>query len=250
VIARAAREREQRVAYAQGVLDIAAGSRSGDADEVLSAADLLDAEDLADRHEARDHRTVAERAAADRTWAFGHVIVDEAQELSEMAWRLLERRCPSRSMTIVGDVAQTGSAAGTTSWGEVLTAPEALPTTLAEAVAVEAEFLGDGRLAVIVPDGRIEPLGAAVSGAVPAAFGDSPDLTSRVVVLGVRQAKGLEFDSVLIADPGAILAESPRGRNDLYVAMTRSTQRLGILHVEPVPAEIAVVPLCPDAFTL
>ena len=59
---------------------------------------------------------MAERAAADRTWTFGHVIVDEAQELSEMAWRLLARRCPARSMTIVGDVAQTGSAAGTTSW--------------------------------------------------------------------------------------------------------------------------------------
>ena len=294
---RAARAREQRVAYAQGVLDIAAGSRSGDADEVLSAADLLGAEDLADRHEVRDHRTVAERAAADRTWAFGHVIVDEAQELSEMAWRLLVRRCPGRSMTIVGDVAQTGSAAGTTSWDRVLaphvgdrwrlarlsvnyrtpaevmaatadllaaidpgqepprsvretgmrpwrraTAADTLPATLAEIAAEEAESLREGRLAVIVPDGRIDSLGAAVRGAVPAAFGDAPDLTSRVVVLGVRQAKGLEFDSVLIADPGAILTASPRGRNDLYVAMTRSTRRLGILHVEPVPTEIAAVP--------
>ena len=63
---------------------------------------------------------MAERAAADRTWTFGHVIVDEAQELSEMAWRLLARRCPARSMTIVGDVAQTSSAVGTTSWERVL----------------------------------------------------------------------------------------------------------------------------------
>jgi DNA helicase IV len=70
-------------------------------------------------------------------------------------------------------------------------------------------------------------------------FGDSPDLTSPVVLLGARQAKGLEFDSVLIADPGGILAASPRGRNDLYVAMTRSTQRLGVLHAGPPPAEIA-----------
>jgi DNA helicase IV len=66
------------------------------------------------------HRTMAERAAADRTWAFGHVIVDEAQELSEMAWRLLARRCPARSMTIVGDTAQTGGPAGTTSCARVL----------------------------------------------------------------------------------------------------------------------------------
>jgi DNA helicase IV len=89
--ARSAHEQEQRVAYAQGVLDIAAGS--GDSsDEVLSAADLLDAGELAARHEAPRHRTMAERAAADRTWTFGHVIVDEAQELPEMAWRMLARR--------------------------------------------------------------------------------------------------------------------------------------------------------------
>ena len=50
------------------------------------------------------------------------MIVDEAQELSAMAWRLLMRRCPTRSMTVVGDVAQTGSLAGATSWAEVLDA--------------------------------------------------------------------------------------------------------------------------------
>jgi hypothetical protein len=72
-------------------------------------------------------------------------------------------------------------------------------------------------------------------------FGDNPDLTSEVVLLGARQAKGLEFDSVLIADPAEIIAASPRGRNDLYVAMTRSTQRLGILHPGPPPAEIAAL---------
>ena len=117
--ARSAHEQAQRVAYAQGVLDIAAGS--GDSsDEVLSAADLLDAAELAARHEAPGHRTMAERAAADRTWTFGHVIVDEAQELPDMAWRMLARRCPTKSMTIVGDVAQTSGPAGTTSWERVL----------------------------------------------------------------------------------------------------------------------------------
>ena len=64
--------------------------------------------------------TVAERAAADRTWTYGHVVVDEAQELSPMAWRLLMRRCPTRSMTIVGDVAQTGARPGRASWAQVL----------------------------------------------------------------------------------------------------------------------------------
>ena len=63
---------------------------------------------------------MAERAAHDRTWTYGHVIVDEAQELSPMAWRVLMRRCPSRSMTVVGDLAQTGSLAGASSWEQVL----------------------------------------------------------------------------------------------------------------------------------
>ena len=292
--ARSAREQAQRVAYAQGVLDIAAGS--GDSsDEVLSAADLLDAGELAARHEAPGHQTMAERGAADRTWTFGHVIVDEAQELSEMAWRLLARRCPAKSMTIVGDIAQTGGPAGTTSWERVLeplagdrwrlarltvnyrtpaeimaatadllaaidpgqpppqsvrktgvlpwrtaTTRDALPAALGELTVREAASAG--RLAVIVPDAQVRELGKAVSRAAHGvSFGDNPDLTSEVVLLGARQAKGLEFDSVLIADPAEIIAASPRGRNDLYVAMTRSTQRLGVLHPGPPPAEIAAL---------
>jgi DNA helicase IV len=293
--ARSSRERAQRIAYAQGVLDIAVGS-SGSGDEVITAAGFLDAAELAARHEEPDYRTVAERAAADRTWTFGHVIVDEAQELSQMAWRLLARRCPARSMTIVGDIAQTGSAAGTTSWERVLqplagdrwrlarltvnyrtpaeimaataalltaidpgqpppksvrqtgtppwrmaTTSDALPATLAEIAAAGAK--SEGRLAIIVPDTRAAELGDAVSRAVPgASFGENPDLTSPVVVLGASQAKGLEFDSVLIADPAAVLAGSPRGANDLYVAMTRSTQRLGVLHPGRPPAELAALP--------
>jgi len=59
------------------------------------------------------------------------------------------------------------------------------------------------------------------------------------VVLTVKQAKGLEFDTVLVADPERIMTESPRGRNDLYVALTRATQRLGVLHPGPPPAVLA-----------
>ncbi len=291
---RSARERAQRVAYAQGVLDIAAGS-GGFGDEVLTATDLLDARDLAARHEQSAYRTVAERAAADRTWTFGHVIVDEAQELPPMAWRLLARRCPAKSMTIVGDVAQTSSAAGTTSWERVLeplagdrwrlvrltvnyrtpaeimataapllaaidpgqppplsvretgvqpwrmaTTRAEFPAALAEITAAEAAV--DGQFAVIGPDARITELGVAVSQAVPdVSFGENLDLASRVVLLGATAAKGLEFDSVLIADPAAILAGSPRGAGDLYVAMTRSTQRLGVLHPGQPPAELAAL---------
>jgi len=65
-----------------------------------------------------------------------------------------------------------------------------------------------------------------------------PDLTDPVVVLSPRQAKGLEFDVVIVVDPAAILA-GPLGHNDLYVAMTRATRHLGILHPGPPPAQLA-----------
>jgi DNA helicase IV len=85
------------------------------------AARMVTAEMLIDRFaESGPRLTVAEHAERDRTWAFGHVVVDEAQELSPMQWRVLARRCPSRSMTLVGDVAQTGAAAGTVRWEDTL----------------------------------------------------------------------------------------------------------------------------------
>ncbi|GAA2398386.1 DNA helicase [Catellatospora methionotrophica] len=287
----AERRRRQRLAYAEGALEILHGSRSIDLEdeidpEILTAADVLGAMELGERQEDANRLTAAERAAADRRWAFGHVIVDEAQELSPMAWRLLMRRCPSRSMTIVGDVAQTGDPAGTSSWdavlhpyvadrwrlsqltvnyrtpaeimdlaGQVLKAidpalepprsvrhtgqapqltevsPEELAARLADEVRREVAALGDGTLGVLVPTGRLDELGAIVTAAVPQArVGTQTELTDQVVVLNVRQAKGLEFDAVVIADPGGILTESPRGHSDLYVALTRPTQRLTVLH--------------------
>ena len=65
----------------------------------------------------------AETAAHDRTWTYGHVVVDEAQELSPMQWRLLARRCPMKSFTIVGDIAQSSRRDAAGSWASVL-APE------------------------------------------------------------------------------------------------------------------------------
>jgi len=296
---RAARRAEQRrrreqVAYAGGVLDIISRDEDDDPD-ILMGADLVDASKLAERYEDEVGLTAAERAAGDRTWAFGHIIVDEAQELSEMAWRLLMRRCPARSMTIVGDVAQTGDPAGTSSWGRVLdryqgdrwrlapltvnyrtpaeimavaadvlaaidpglelprsvretgatpwrreVAPADLAAGLAEATRQAAGQIGDGRLAVIVPAARLPEFARAISAVVPdAAVGEQPELERPVVVLSVDQAKGLEFDSVLIGDPAGILAESPRGRSDLYVALTRTTQQLGVVHGGEIPAVLA-----------
>ncbi|MER5643391.1 AAA family ATPase [Streptosporangium sp. NPDC002524] len=289
-------ERRERVSYAQGVLDVAMGSRATDLEddqeaEILTVNDLVDADTLAERHRETDHRTPAERAAADRTWAFGHVIVDEAQELSEMAWRLLMRRCPARSMTVVGDTAQSGDPAGTLSWERVLdpyvkgrwrleqltrnyrvpaeimavaadvlaeidagleapvsvresgveprglrVPPGELTGRLVEIVATEAAGLTGRRLAVITPDSLLEPLGSAIVAGVPeASVGEDPVAPRPVVVLDVGRAKGLEFDEVLVVEPGLIAAESPRGLNNLYVALTRATQRLGVLRTTDLP---------------
>ncbi|MEY9934757.1 DNA helicase IV [Catenulispora sp. GP43] len=292
--ARAEAERRARIAYAQGALEVAEGSRSIDLEdpreEIVTAVDLVSAEMLAERFEEVDGRSVAERAMGDRTWTFGHVIVDEAQELSPMAWRLLMRRCPARSMTLVGDVAQTGDPAGAASWGAVL-APHVGDRwrlaeltvnyrTPSEIMAVAAEVLeridpglkpprsvrssgeepwrvsvpasslaakvaelalaedaalaaGEaGRMAVLVPAERLAEVAAAVAARLPeAGYGSDPDLERRTVVLPVRQAKGLEFDTVLVVDPAAIAA-ARHGENDLYVALTRATQRLGIVEVE------------------
>ncbi|MFF9374729.1 HelD family protein [Streptomyces griseoluteus] len=289
--ARADRERETQIAYAQGVLDVSYASRTYEFDdkeeddpessEVLSAHDIIDAERFAERHEEDDHRSAAERATADRTWAFGHIIVDEAQELSPMAWRLLMRRSPTRSMTLVGDPVQTAEAAGVGSWSKILQpyvedrwehtrlgvnyrtpseimdlaaavvraehpdfeppssvrstgvrpwvrdASGDLPGAVARAVAELTP--AEGRLAVIAP----RALHATVAGALDGVTaGAEPDLTRNVVLLDPRQSKGLEFDSVLVVDPAAY------GTSDLYVALTRATQRLGVLHTGEVPAAL------------
>lgn len=289
--ARAERERETQVAYAQGVLDVSYASRTyefedkedsdPDASEVLSAHDIIDAERFAERHEEADHRSAAERAAADRTWAFGHIIVDEAQELSPMAWRLLMRRSPTRSMTLVGDPAQTAEAAGVGSWADILTpyvedrwehtrlgvnyrtpaeimelaaavvraehpdfeppssvrstgvrpwvrdAEGDLPGAVAEAVAELTPE--EGRLAVIAPRDLHRALAARLDGVTA---GAEPDLTRTVVLLDPRQSKGLEFDAVLVVEPARY------GTSDLYVALTRATQRLGVLHTGDLPAAL------------
>ncbi|MEU0554321.1 ATP-binding domain-containing protein [Dactylosporangium sp. NPDC006015] len=298
----AERQRKRQIAYAEGALEIAFGSRSIDVEdeddpELLSVTDLLEADRLADRQDEGSALTPAERAAADRKWAFGHVIVDEAQELSPMAWRLLMRRCPSRSMTVVGDVAQTGDLGGAASWASALdpyvpgrwrlreltvnyrtpteimavaagvlagidpdlepprsvreagvdpwvrgVAPARLPDALAEAATTEAVEAGDGRLGVILPAGTFADLVPAVLKVLPdAAVGDEPELAAKVVVLTVKQAKGLEFDGVIVVDPDRIVEESPRGANDLYVALTRATQRLGVLHPGVLPESLLAV---------
>jgi DNA helicase IV len=282
--ARERAERARAIAYAQGSLDVLSGSGSTDWDEddeaeILSAKDILDAEMLAARYEADDDRTLAERAEADRRWTYGHVIVDEAQELSPMAWRAIARRCPLRSMTVVGDVAQTSSIGGGTSWSSALGETFGDRWRLAELTLnyrtpAEVMELAQAVLLAVDPSARaprsvrstgVKPWHADVPAAEQAlyvykmaaeetAYGEVGVITSRsrleliqeavdglsgVTVLTAREAKGLEFDSVLVVDPDGIVIESPRGLRDLYVALTRCTQRLGVVGALPDVLELS-----------
>ncbi len=280
----------EQIADAQDALDILTGSAQQELDdgtdaEILMAYDLIDAEALAERHRDRDSRSTADRAAEDREWTYGHVIVDEAQELSAMAWRMVRRRSPNGWMTIVGDIAQTGSPAGAESWADALEpiigerwrqhrltvnyrtpaeimelaasvlariAPDAEPPrsirstgrapmlvdSLGAALRVAAEESTAGRLtAVIAPESRLAQLrellddGAATTSLDDGATDTSLDDVSRdnVTLHDVDDAKGLEFDEVILVDPDAIVDESPQGLQDLYVALTRATQGLTVV---------------------
>ena len=237
---------------------------------------------IADRNtESGPSGMLAERALHDRNWAYGHVIVDEAQELSAMAWRMVLRHCPARSMTVVGDLAQTGTPGGADSWAQVLdpvTAgrwrterltvnyrtpapvmalaaallpPGAEPPLsvrdsgespwcagaedLADRVRRETELIGIGRVAVIAPPARIAETAATLD------LTPGPDLGAPVAVLTPEQAKGLEFDSVVIVDPAGMEQASPRGRADLYVALTRTTRRLGLISPGELPRDLKTV---------
>lgn len=79
-------------------------------------ADML----MRQTQEAPSLRPLAERARADRSWTYGHIVIDEAQDLSPMAWRCLLRRCPSRSMTVVGDLDQKRGHRRPHSWKQAL----------------------------------------------------------------------------------------------------------------------------------
>jgi len=180
-----------------------------------------------------------------------------------MEWRVLMRRCPRRSFTVVGDLAQRRSAAGATSWDDALSpyvpgrwVYRALTVnyrTPAEIMAVAASVLAECAPAATPPESvranGIAPWARRVTDAeLPAAIEDflreeaGHEGTSVVIgppgtpgTVTPSQTKGLEFDAVLVVHPEQILTQGSRGAADLYVALTRATQRLGVLHRDPLP---------------
>ena len=276
------------------------GRRDADVDyarkviESFDSSGIVRAEDLADQvTRVRDGRTLAERASTERSWTYGHVVVDEAQEHSPMSWRALMRRGPTKSFTVVGDVAQTSSAGGTSSWAAAL-APHVqdrlhvedltvnyrtprrimdlalqmaqahrLPVTEVSSVrdgdrdplleqstgaglietaadaAVRLHGERIGRIAVIADGPRItelfEELGSRPQ--LSSVGSGSAGIDDEIAVMTAQDAKGLEFDAVVIVEPAELI--DSHGAGDLYVAMTRPTTHLGLVHARPLPAGIA-----------
>ncbi|GAA1523929.1 DNA helicase IV [Agromyces terreus] len=274
-------DRATDVEYAQNVLDMVTDA-DADADHVSAPVSIVSAAALADRQAAGDGRTPAERAGSDREWVYGHVIVDEAQETSPMLLRALIRRCPTRSMTLVGDANQYTATDAPFTWAGLLDpqvprwnrtdltvnyrtpgrimriatgvlrrvdpdAPEPTsarageheprvvrvdPAELGEATAraaADALAASEGTVGVIAPLGvlgALRDLRAAEVGKTTAQGG-----SDRLWVGTPDDAKGLEFDAVVVAVPRmpAPEAVSTATWKRLYVALTRPTQRLTVV---------------------
>jgi DNA helicase IV len=206
---------------------------------------------------------------------FGHLIVDEAQDLTPMQLRMLARRCPSGSMTIVGDLGQAKYPWSST-WQElheVLAPTRDLSVlelsvnyrTPREIMAVARPVLEAAHPGVVPPTSvrssgepvvtvratsadhlaselarwaekerlAVAPGKVAVLVAEDAELSDPASLDRDVVHLGISQAKGLEFDSVIVVEPAAFAPA------ELYVALTRSTRRLVLLHCAELPAMVS-----------
>ncbi|MEV4121602.1 UvrD-helicase domain-containing protein [Micromonospora sp. NPDC049645] len=211
---------------------------------------------------------LAERARRQRGWVYGHVVIDEAQELSEMQWQMVLRRCPSRSITAVGDIDQAEAAHRHTSWAQAVQAAFGNRWTAAELTicyrtprevmdltepvlkkagshnapprAVRSSGISPWELTITPADladaaaQAVRQLqqrwhGGTVGVIAPAdRIAELLAVLSDVPVLTATQSKGLEWDATLLIDPQGIAAE-PRGWNGLYVALTRCTQELGQL---------------------
>ena len=299
---------DPKMAAHQAALDAKRAEEEQFARDTLAQAGIgsgiVTSQMLIDHMNGESDELTAHRAAADREWTYGHIVVDEAQELTAMDWRMLIRRCPSRSFTIVGDVAQTSALGGTRRWGTTMdrlfgehgwelneltinyrnpqevshlasqfaereglyistvnavrTIPDAVYRSVVSAEAdLSNEVLrcvgelakrfvssdGTGRVAIIAPDSYIDSFREIVSHALPDMLGEKEasrinrqaPWDAQIVVCSTDAVKGLEFDAVVVVQPGRIEEDAPSrlvAASDLYVAMTRPTQQLFIVRTQ------------------
>lgn len=244
---------------------------------------------------SRIKRLNGDGSSADEVRTYGHVVIDEAQDLSPMQLRMLARRSLNGSMTVVGDIAQATGAWAHSSWDEILdllpkrrpsrreeltigyripgpnmdlavrvlreaapdltppravrqegeppviraVAPEHLIEAVAALVCEEVEAVGQGNVGVICPASLLEELDAGL-GVHRIDHGNATrqGLEHQVTVVPVALVKGLELDATVVVEPARIVAEEPQGLRSLYVALTRATKRLALVHSEPLPAAL------------
>ncbi|MER8184435.1 RNA polymerase recycling motor ATPase HelR [Kitasatospora sp. NPDC094015] len=252
--ARRARRNEAAVAAERArMADVIEGLLRAD-DDGEGAVTMLHGRDL---RESLDDEGALAQADPDRlAGPFAHVVVDEAQELTDAEWQMLLLRCPSRSFTIVGDRAQARHGF-TESWRERLERVgfdriELASLTVNYRTPEEVMAVAEPIVRAALPDANV-PTSIRRSG-VPVHYGARADLprivadwlaehadgtacvigdpgfpaTPRVGSLTPALAKGLEFDLVVLVDPDSF-GDGVAGAVDRYVAMTRATRQLTVL---------------------
>jgi len=229
---------------------------------------------------------------ADEIRTFGHIVIDEVQDLTPMQLRMVSRRSLNGSMTVVGDIAQATGALAPNDWDDVLrhlpaqkearviglsvgyripanimdlanrvmmaatpalraptsvrvgdehpeflhVAPSELMTAVVGATKELDADVGEGNIAVVVPDAMFEAVSSALDDAgIEHGKATRMGLTMGITVVPVSVVKGLELDGVVVVEPADIVASEQQGLRALYVALTRSTQRLTIVHAKPLP---------------
>jgi DNA helicase IV len=228
---------------------------------------------------------------ADEIRTYGHIVIDEVQDLTPMQLKMATRRSLNGAMTIVGDLAQATGPLAPTDWEEVLDhlpdrkpsrviglsvgyripgqimdlankvmavatptlrAPQsvrvgdAMPVfvradgVLGAAVADEVRSITTGlpnaSLGVVAPDSMIDELSEHLTAAgVNHGTATRTGLDEGVTLVPVSVVKGLELDAVVVVEPARIVADHEHGMRSLYVALTRPTQRLSIVHADELP---------------
>ena len=233
---------------------------------------------------------------ADEIRTFGHIVVDEVQDLSPMQLKMVARRSLNGSLTVVGDLAQATGPWAPSAWSDITAhLPERRPSRivgLSVGYRIPAQIMqladrvmrdvtpdlrppravreGDGppqvlsvdsaervgeavasatnamiaearglSVAVLTPDAMVDEISNALTDAgIAHSRATTSGLDDQVTVVPISVAKGLEIDGVVVVEPARIVASEIQGKRALYVALTRPTQRLTIVHAEPLPSAL------------